>query len=107
MTHTSADVSRSRAWVVGRVAVSIHSDVLFGIAVERKQEKHRTAGQGGPKTLPAAFWRAVLVRRVPRRNAWAAGPFACATRTRTYRAFGMPTNSGWKTVRVGSPRHTN
>ena len=41
-----------------------------------KQKKHRTAGQGGPKTLPAALWQALLARRLPWRNARAAGPTA-------------------------------
>jgi hypothetical protein len=55
-------MSGARSLVSGSVAnvpaVSIQSDVRFGMH-GKLQKKHRTAGQGGPKTLPAALWQAV------------------------------------------------
>jgi hypothetical protein len=37
------------------------------------------AGQGGPKTLPAACWQGVVAGRLPWQNTWAAGPATVAT----------------------------
>src|SRR5436190_24219847 len=61
-TQTSAAVSDVSGGALMGCAVSIHNDVLLGIVDRVKQKGHRTAGQGGPKTLPAAilagsWWR--------------------------------------------------
>src|SRR3954469_22511866 len=83
--QTSAVASRVSGEVEGWWAVSIQSDVLFGIVGRSKQEEHRTAGQGGPKTLPAAFWQAVLARRLLWRNPWGGGPAALGDRAQHYK----------------------
>ena len=57
-TQMSGAMSLVSGSVVTVPAVSSQSDVLFGMR-GNLQERHRTAGQGGPKTLPAALWQAI------------------------------------------------
>src|SRR5204863_5776326 len=73
-TQTSAAVSDVSGGALMGCAVSIHNDVLLGIVDRVKQKGHRTAGQGGPKTLPAAilaggWWRGGCPGGTPERRA--------------------------------------
>src|SRR5436190_23674273 len=73
-TQTSAAVSDVSGGALKGCAVSIHNDVLLGIVDRVKQKGHRTAGQGGPKTLPAAilagsWWRGGCPGGTPERRA--------------------------------------
>src|SRR5215471_15915434 len=62
------------SWARGSAPMQIH-ELMDSLT----HEFNRTAGQGGPKTLPAALWQACMARRVLRRNTEAVGPVAFAT----------------------------